>query len=293
VAGAEQTSAGDRAKAVALIGAGYGVGAGITALLHGFVGGAVGFRGVFAMAIVPLVGVVALRRRIQEPDRFSRSVRTASGARFGRIDRVYLRRLVIVAGINVGVAVITAPANGFLFVYAQNILHLSGLAVGGMVAGGGLTGLAGLIIGRWLADHLGRRPTGSGGLVALAGCGVAVYSGSRFGLIAGYLLGVLSGATFAPAMGALATELFPTRERASAAGWVLAVGILGGVCGLFAFGAIADVGDRFRTAALAVFAPAALAALLFWLVPETRGREPEEVSPEGDLVAGGAGIVLG
>ena len=47
------------------------------------------------------------------------------------------------------------------------------------------------------------------------------------------------------------------------------------------FGAVADVGNRFGDAATLVFLPAALASALFWLLPETRGREPESLWPEG------------
>jgi hypothetical protein len=42
---------------------------------------------------------------------------------------------------------------------------------------------------------------------------------------------------------------------------------------------VADVGNRFSVAGLATFLPVIPAALLFRLVPETRGREPEEMWP--------------
>ena len=96
----------------------------------------------------------------------------------------------------------------------------------------------------------------------------------------GYVLGVAAGSVFALAAGALSNELFPTGVRASVAGWQVAAGVLGAVGGLLAFGAIADVGNRFATAALATFLPALLFAGLFWLLPETIGREPEDLWPE-------------
>ena len=69
--------------------------------------------------------------------------------------------------------------------------------------------------------------------------------------------------------------------RASVAGWLLVAGVLGAVGGLVAFGAVADLGNRFSLAAVVLFLPAALAAGLFWCVPETRGREPEDLWPDG------------
>ena len=46
------------------------------------------------------------------------------------------------------------------------------------------------------------------------------------------------------------------------------------------FGAIADVGNRFWLAATVIFLPASIAVVvLLWLLPETRGREPEQLWP--------------
>jgi MFS family permease len=117
-------------------------------------------------------------------------------------------------------------------------------------------------------------------MVALGMFGTLTYGGSRPELLIGYILGILAGSVFAPAAGSLLTELFPTSVRASVAGWWVASGVLGAVAGLVEFGAVADVGDRFGLAAAITFLPATLAAGLFWLVPETRGREPEELWPE-------------
>jgi hypothetical protein len=64
-------------------------------------------------------------------------------------------------------------------------------------------------------------------------------------------------------------------------GWFLVSGVIGASVGLVVFGAVADVGNRFGTAALVTFLPTALAAALFWCVPETRGREPEDLWPSG------------
>jgi hypothetical protein len=73
----------------------------------------------------------------------------------------------------------------------------------------------------------------------------------------------------------MANELFPTAVRSSVAGWNVAGSVLGALVGLVAFGAVADVGNRFASAAVATFLPAmALGGLIFFL-PETRGHEPE------------------
>ena len=43
------------------------------------------------------------------------------------------------------------------------------------------------------------------------------------------------------------------------------------------FGAIADIGNRFALAADLTFLPAMTVAALFWTLPETKGRELEDL----------------
>jgi hypothetical protein len=51
---------------------------------------------------------------------------------------------------------------------------------------------------------------------------------------------------------------------------------------LLAFGAVADVGNRFGLAAVVVFAATIPAVGLFALLPETRGKEPEDLWSTGN-----------
>jgi MFS family permease len=281
VAAAEQASSRHRASAVALTAAGYGVGAGLIAVIHSLASSSLGFRGICALAAVPLAAVPFLYRRIQEPDRFT--VADVATERplpvLGAVGPRFRRRLLVVAALAFAISVITGPATSFVFLYAQNVLHQKGYITAAMVVGAGLSGVIGLLAGRWLADHVGRRPTASVAMVAMSVLGVLTYSGSPAALIAGYILGVMVGSVLAPAVGALLTELFPTSVRASVAGWWVAAGVLGAVGGLVAFGAVADVRNQFASAAAITFLPAALAAGFFWLLPETRGREPEDLWP--------------
>ncbi len=116
-------------------------------------------------------------------------------------------------------------------------------------------------------------PTGALAMAAVALLAIWTYTGSAPALVAGYILGTFAASVFAPAAGALTNELFPTSVRASAAGWSLAAGVLGAVIGLVAFGALAAPGNRFLVASLITFLPPTLLMALFWLLPETRGRD--------------------
>ena len=277
----EETGSCDRAAAVALVAAGYGVGAGLSAIIHSLASGTLGFRGIFALAMVPLVVVFAVRGTIEEPSRFMVAQAEADQPTpiLGAVGRRFRGRVAILALIAFAISIITGPANSFLFLFAQDVVHQAGYVTALMVAAAGVAGLLGLVCGRWLADRVGRRPTGTCAMVAIALSGALAYSGSRPALVAGYILGVLSGSLLAPAVGSLLTELFPTSVRASATGWWVVAGVLGAVGGLVAFGAVADVGNRFAAAADLTFLPMVAAAALFWLLPETKGREPESLWP--------------
>ena len=284
VAGAEQTASSQRTRALALISAGYAAGAGLTAVLHGLARHALGFRGLFALAVLPLALLPLVARWLEEPDRFLRTAGEQLRPAFvvGAVGAPYRWRLVRISALLFAVSVVTGPANSFAFLYAQNVVHLAGTATAAMVVAAGGLGLVGLVAGRWLADHWGRRPTCAAAMVAMAATGIAAYSGGKVVFVCGYVAGVTAGAVFAPGAGALINELFPTSVRAAAAGWQIAAGVAGAVVGLVAFGAVADVGNRFGFAALVTFAPMAAAALGFATLPETAGREPESLWPAAD-----------
>jgi MFS family permease len=281
VSAVEETAAAQRAKAVALVAAGYAVGAGLIAIIHSLGSSAIGFRAIFALAVIPLILVPLVGRWVAEPDRFA----VVAVARehplpvLGAIRRPYLGRLAVLSGVAFAISVITGPANSFIFLYAQNIVHLSGLATAAMVVGSGVAGLGGLLFGRWATDRVGRRPTAAAGMLGVAVFGTVAYTGGGAALIVGYVFGVVSASLLAPALGAMIGELYPTEVRASVAGWWLVAGVAGAAAGLVIFGALSGSDSQFGHAALLTFLPAAAMSGLLWLVPETRGREPEDLWP--------------
>ena len=277
VEAAEQTGSAQRAAAVALVAAGYAVGAGATAVLYGLAGNALGYRGILVLAIVPLVGLLFAARWVSEPDRFVQAAASNQRRRpvLGAVARPYRARLALVTTLAFSLGVITGPANSFVFLYAQNVDHFPGIALSAMVVGAGILGLGGLLAGRWLADRVGRRPTAMGAMVSIGASGILCYSGNRIALVVGYLFGITAGGVIAPSAGAFVNELFPTSVRASVAGWNVAGAVLGAVVGLVVFGSVADVASRFAPAAMVTFIPAMVLSGLFWFLPETRGHEPE------------------
>ena len=217
VVAAEETESRDRAKAIGLLTAGYGIGAGLTALVRGVAGDGLGFRGLFALALVPLAATPLLARRLEEPDRYRR-IRVAEDPQLaatrppvlGRVRPGLRPRLWLLAALAFAIAFVTGPVNTFLFVYAENALGMSRSWTAAMVLAAGPVGLVGLLIGRWAADRLGRRVTAAGTQAMVALAGMVTYSGSRAAVAGGYLLAVLVASAYAPSFGALGAELFPT-----------------------------------------------------------------------------------
>ena len=275
VVAAEESRSTDRAGAIALITAAYGVGSGIVSVGRGLLPGEPSFRVVALFALVPLLLLPVIARRIREPA--IATERTRPEGLPGAVPRRLRRRVAVLALLVGGIAVATGPGFTYLFVYGERVLGASPLQVSTLVLAAGPVGLAGLLLGRWGADRLGRRLTGA---LAMAGTGLAVlvaYSGTFTALAVGYLGTILCASAFAPAQGTLAAELVPTAVRATVAGWATVSGVLGAVLGLTTFGWLADATGGFASAARLLGVLVALAALGFLGLPETRGVELEDL----------------
>jgi MFS family permease len=276
VVSAEVTTMSERAKAVSVIGAAYALGAGMPVLLRAAWGDELGFRGVFALAVVPLALAPFAIRRLKDPDRYQRLDRIykeGASAHRGRIPDDLRSRLFLLALLTGGAGLVTGPANTFVFYFAERIRGLNPSTMAVAVLAAGPLGLVGLLLGRWTTDHLGRRLSAGASLAAIAGSAIFTYNVPGMGVVGGYLVGIFSASVYTPAFGAISTELFPTSCRSAAAGWLTAAGVIGAVGGLALFGFLADALGRFGTAAVALAAPIILLSMLYLLLPETRGVE--------------------
>ncbi|MEX2619654.1 MAG: MFS transporter [Egibacteraceae bacterium] len=283
VIAAEETRSLDRSKAIAMVTAGYALGAGLTALVRLAIPEALGFRGLFAMVLVPMVLVPLIGRGLRESRPFVNLHPTGTVApRLGAVRPDLRGRLAVLFAVHLGFGFVTGPINTNLFWYGENVLGMSAGAMALVFLVAAPAGLVGLLAGRWAADRLGRRVSAGVAMVGTALAGTVTYSGAAGALAVGYIASIVAAAAYAPAAGALDAELFPTSQRATAAGWVTAANIIGAVLGLVAFGVLIDAFGAFTPAALTIAVPVVLTALLYTLVPETRGLELEESAPEPD-----------
>ena len=280
VIASEETSSQNRAKAIAMVAGGYALGAGAIAVVNGMLGKTIGFRGIFFVAVLPLLALPLIARMIEEPDRFERVRHTGHSQRssaFRSLAPRYRRRLFVVLALSFAVSWLTGPADTFVFLYAESFQHMPAADTAVMVLAAGIIGLLGLLAGRWLADHLGRRITAMLALVAMTGFAVLLYSGSNVGLVTGYELAIFAGGTFSAPAGTFVLEQFPTSIRAAVSGWQVTSGVIGAAAGLFVFGVVAHVSNHFSTTAELLFPGVAVVSLLFFALRETRGKEPEEL----------------
>jgi MFS family permease len=271
---AEEVASRHRAWGLSLLAVAFGIGSGTVAVTRGILPGEPSFRVVTAFALVPLLVLPLLARSIREP-RIATEAVTDQGFP-GRIPVGWRLRVLTLALLTGALSVASGPAFTFLFVYGERVVGATPGQMSLLILASGPTGLLGVLAGRYGADRVGRRVT-AGTAMAVTGCAVFVgYSGGFAALVAGYLLTLAGSGAFASPFGSLAAELVPTRARATTAGWMMVAGVLGGVGGLAAFGALADATGTFATAARLLGLGAAALCVGFALVPETRGMELDE-----------------
>jgi MFS family permease len=278
VIAAEEATATDRSAAIALITAAYGIGAGLVSVGRGVLPGEPSFRLVTGFALVPLLLLPLLARRIREPAIAVAHHRTEGIP--GTVPRSIAPRVALLAILAGSIAIATGPGFTYLFIYGEGILGASPLFLSTLVLAAGPAGLVGLLLGRAAADRFGRRPTAG---VAMAVTGLAVgfaYAGGTRELAIGYLGSIVASSAFAPPAGALAAELVPTAIRATVAGWVTVAGVLAAVLGLTSFGVLADRTGTFGAASFTLGVLVAVVAVGFRWLPETRGVELEELETD-------------
>lgn len=177
------------------------------------------------------------------------------------------------AGIAFFVAAFSSPAFDFVFERLINDLAWdAGPARFLLIVFSGI-GALGLLFGGRLADSIGRRQTMMIALILGAVGGIGFYTATSGWLLAPAILIASFGASMlVPAFAAQRSELFPTRVRATAAGWITNAAILGSIAG-FGFGAV--VVDRIGLSQTIAFLALGLflAALLVARLPETRGMD--------------------
>ncbi len=272
-----------RAKAMGLMQSGWAIGALAAAGLAALLLEPYGWRVLFLVGAFPAVVAFIIRRTVPEPEIWQRAERetTRHASPFVTIFRPPLLRRTLLA---------SAVASAVLVAYWGLFSWLpSFLATPVEKGGAGLTltksakwmvlvqigAFFGYVTFGWIADRIGRRPAFTLFMVA-ATIVVPLYAmapSETMLTFVGPLVGFFGSGYFS-VFGALFSELYPTAIRGTAQGFCYNAGRLVSAAAPFAIGlAAARSGLGLAIGINASFF--AVAGLLVWLLPETRGTDLE------------------
>ncbi|MFP3555152.1 MFS transporter [Paraburkholderia sp. SIMBA_049] len=272
---AEAWPAAQRARVSSYVGLGWQLGVLAAALLAPLLLPVIGWRGMFALGLLPAVVSFFVRRRVEEPALFTE--RVARGMR-----KAPMKLLVADARTtraSVGVTILCSVQNfGYYGLMIWLPTYLSKTFGYSLTRSGLWTAVTvlGMAAGIWLfgvaADRFGRKPAF---LFYQAGAVVMVFVYSQLStpfalLIGGAVMGMFVNGMIG-GYGALISELYPTDARATAQNVLFNIGRAVGGFGPVAVGALAA---RFSFAmALGVLASIYILDILatLFLIPERRG----------------------
>jgi MFS family permease len=272
----EELPPGSRAMATGLGALAYGLGAGIVVVTLPLADlGDWGWRLSFLVAGVTLPIVWHARRHLPESQRFERLAAEPAPSRRPRVNGA---RFLLLAAMFFLFNVFAAPASQLQNDYLRADRGYSGLLIAVFVVLTSTPAGIGVVLGGRLADLKGRRAAIVPGLSAFGIFSVVFFSLAGPPMWVASLLASTIGALAVPAMGVIAPELFPTTHRGGVRGTLTAIAVGGSVCGLLLAGSIVDSTSYATAFTVLAIAPLIAAGLAF-AVPETRGKELEELNP--------------
>ena len=293
----EEVDAGVRGWAVGMLAALSSVGYGVAAAMFSAI--AVipfGWRGLYALALIPLAIIIPLRRVLPETRRFENTLlntlhssrgRTVMGA-FRALLSEHPGRFWLIAAVAFFGPLGAGSAGAFTSLYLQDAHNWTPGNVSLMYFVGGAVGIMGNIVAGRVSDRFGRRTLG-GGFMLVAPLFAMLFYHSSVGpiLIAAWVLQLFADTASSTICTAYSAELFPTSYRSTAGSALAAADTLGRALGLLLESWLYGLTGSHWTAIswLLVFwmVPGVLIFLFF---PETAGQELEAISPEVAAAAG-------
>jgi len=248
-----------------------------------------GWRALYFVGALPLLLIAWLRRSLQETERFR-----ISSERRGPVVGSYVAPLVSLVSRHPGrVAALSAAlvpvafAGGTAIQFQSKFLQgAHGYSPGEVSAlflmGGPLALTGGLLFGR-ASDRFGRKPVLSTAIAVNAVATMCFYSGAGLLVPMVWVLTIFTQFGIDVLFSALGSELFATSQRSTASGVRSIVATLAIAGGLAVEGSlyVALGGHGEAITAMAWLALASPVILLLF-VPETAGRELEEIAPDED-----------
>ena len=283
----EELSAENRGWGLGILVAVGGMGGALTLLIYAFVDVMpFGWRSLFLVGGFGLAVVPWLWRSLRETQRFSeqRDAGDIAGSAWGPlrdIARLHRSRLIALIAVIFPMTVILEPGSVFVSKHLQDGLGYGPGHVALFMAVCGAAAPLGNVLSGSVSDRFGRKPVTIGMSLLMCAAIAVFYNGS--GLIA---VGVGLGLLFMALGGlmvlhtALATELFPTAFRSTAAGVREAVGTIGASLGLWMVSVLYAVTGSHPASITWILILAPVSPLVLLFIPETARRELEEIAPD-------------
>ena len=287
---AEEVDAAYRGWAIGLLGAVSNIGYGLAAIVFAFVNVIpYGWRGLYAIALVPLVLIIPLRRVLPESARFEKE--KLEGLRpvkiwepLAQLYKAYPGRIVMMLSIAF-LNSMGGNAAGFLFPkFLQEAHHWSPGNVASLVLFGGALGIMGSIVAGRLSDRYGRRVMGAAFLFLAPLLTIWMYTATGRSIVPAWILETFFDIAAGMILSAYSAELFPTSYRSTAGSALAVAGTTGGALGLFLEGVLYNFTGSHARAVCYLTVFWIISPLIMWFLPETSGRELEEISPEANVI---------
>lgn len=285
----EELPAGSRAMATGLGTLAYGLGAGIVVMTLPLTDlGPWGWRLTFVLAGVALPMIWHARRHLPESGRFERHRAQLDQPPAPDVvvesRRIHGGRFVLLAAMFFLLNVFVAPASQLQNDYLRTEHAFSGLLITIFVLATSTPAGLGVLLGGRVADVRGRRAAIVPGLLAIGVFQAIFFAVGGPLMWVTSLLAAVIGSMSVPAMGVIAPELFPTAHRGGVRGALTGIAVVGSVTGLVIAGAVIDAPGGGYALAFALLAAApVVGAGLALAIPETRGRELEELNREAPV----------
>ncbi len=288
----EEVDAGVRGWAVGYLGAlsasGYGLAAGVFGFINVI---PFGWRGLYALALIPLAAIIPLRRALPESHRFE--VEKLAGVRptnilqpLASLFRSYPGRLSMLVGTSFFGNMGANSAGAFLPKYLQEAHHWSPGYISILFIFGGALGILGNIVSGRLSDNFGRRRMGSLFMMMASLFALWMYTTRSNTVIAAWILELFFDTASGTIMAAYSAELFPTSFRSTAGSALAVAGTTGGAVGLMLEGMLYRITGSHWTAIRYLLGFWMVSpVIIFTFFPETAGRELEEISPEAAIAS--------
>jgi len=267
----------------ALVASGYGLAAIAFAFIHSI---PYGWRGLYALALIPLLIIAPLRRLLPESQRFERELlkgvhRNRLIEPIASLFRFSPGRFAMLVATGFLYSMSNNPGSYLFAKYLQEAHRWSPGQVSSMVFFGGAVGIIGNIFAGRLSDRFGRRTMGA--LFTLLGpfFTIWMYSTRNDSVIPAWVLRLFFDSAAITIINAYSTELFPTSYRASAGSAMLVASTLGGASGLMLeailYGVLASHWSAICwLTGFGMIAP----IIIYGFFPETAGRELEATSSQ-------------